>query len=106
MPELTKPEQEALMSAMTNSFGGCSCARVGDHTAFCDGHRFLFETQVWGGELRDRVQILAYYRRFASFWTSAEFSRPFVSLAPEPMLEVTPLPESITRQPDTDKLPW
>ena len=106
MPELTKPEQEALMSAMTNSFGGCTCARVGDHIAFCEGHRFLGETQMWAGELMDRVSILLAYRRFASFWTSAEFSRPFVSLAPEPMLEPTPLPESITRPADPEKLPW
>jgi len=106
MPELTPSEQQALMDAMKSSYGNCTCGLVAGRMLVCDGHRFLTEEQQFAGTLHSRVQILAYYRRMASLWTSAEFSRPFVSLAPEPMLAPTPLPESITKPADPEKLPW
>lgn len=109
MPFLTEAEQIALIEAMKQSYGPCTCRPVNGAMMRCDGHRFLAETQLFGGVLTDRVQILAYYRRFASFWTGPEFSRPFVSLEPEPMLEPEPLPsmlEAPREQPDPNRLPW
>ena len=107
MPELTPSEQQALMEAMRQGFGNCTCGTVAGRIMVCDGHRFLTEEQTFAGELTSRVMVLVYYRRMASLWTSAEFSRPFVSLEPEPMLEPTSLPESITGKPaDPEKLPW
>jgi len=96
---LTPEEQHALIESMRNSFGNCTCAQVGGRIAVCDGHRFLAEEQPFAGGLADRVMVMTYYRRMASLWTGPEFSRPFVSLAPEP----DPLPPSIT---EPDKLPW
>ena len=101
MPQLTQTEQNALMSALGNSFGNCSChVTLGGSIIHCSGHRFLGEVQKFGGELVDRVSILTYYRRMARLWTDAEFSRPFTTLEPE--LPPDLIPESR----DHTRLPW
>jgi hypothetical protein len=106
MAKLTITEQDALMQAMKSSYGDCNCREVMGRIMHCDGHRFLGEVQMYAGSLTDRVSILVYYRRMARLFRDAEFSQPFVSVAP-PVLEVTPLPESISREPaDPNKLPW
>lgn len=105
MPQLTQTEQNALMSALGNSFGQCTCRTVNGAVMACEGHRFLAETQRFGTEkLVDRVTVLTYYRRMASLWTDGEFSRPFTTLQPEPMLEPDPLPPDLI--PDPHRLPW
>jgi len=114
MPELTPTEQQALIDSLQHSFGACTCRTVNGQVMFCDGHRFIAETQTWAGELMDRVSILLAYRRMASFWTSAEFSRPFTTLQPEPMLQPAPIPEEYLKdipgspqQGDApERLPW
>lgn len=97
MPQLTQSEQEAMMLAMANSFGPCTC----QPNRACDGHRFLGEVQRWNGQLTDRVSVLAHYRRMARLWTDSEHSRRV-----EPELPPNLIPESREEPDHPNRLPW
>jgi hypothetical protein len=91
LPKLTQEEQNALMSALGNTFGPCTCRTITGHPVLCDGHLFIAETQAFGTDrqLIDRVTRLLYARREAHRLLAEEFGRPF-TLAPGPMPEPEP----------------
>lgn len=111
LPQLTRTEQAALVVAMANSFGPCTCRSQ----MACDGHRFLAETQAFGTDRQqiDRVTRLVYTRREVQRWLDSEFGRPF-TLQPEPEqaeplppdLLGPPVPESPRQGDDSGTLPW
>jgi hypothetical protein len=108
LPRLTPAEQMALLAAMKQGFGPCTCRIVDGRQQLCDGHRFLSETQAFGVD-RDqisRVARLVYTRREAEHWKLSEFGQPFTL---EPPAD-EPLPTDLFGAPaqgdDAPRLPW
>lgn len=110
LPQLTRTEQQALIDAMQQGFGPCTCRPVNGRTMLCDGHLFLAETQAFGvsRETIDRVSRMVLARREARHWMAGEFG---ITLPPpeEPLppdLLGPPVPESPQQGDDTNVLPW
>src|SRR5262245_22188167 len=84
---MTDEEQLAMMRAMKNTYGPCTCRTVvGGLTAMCEGHRFL--AQTYGPKDIPQMALLLGIRRDLR-WVNAEHDTGCWPREPAPMPERT-----------------